>query len=216
MPHPTITALRSLVDTRFPVATRKPGGAVATGVAAIDNALGGGLPTGRLTEITSPHPGSGGQLLLCQLLLTMRAARQRVALVDAMDGFTPESVPDDALRHLVWVRPKGLSDALVATDVLVRDGNYGLVALDLRGIAERELQSTPKGVWHRLHRAAEDQPTAVLVQTTVGLVPAVLHRLELRSNVGLAGLRRTWTELLAGLTVETVRGRYRQAEELAG
>jgi len=213
--HPTITALRSLVDSRFPAAARKPGGGVATGVAAVDDALGGGLPAGRLTELVSPVAGSGGQLVFTQLLVTTRRERQRVALVDAADGFAPETLPDDALRHLVWVRPGKLSETLAAADVLVRDGNYAVVVLDLRGVARRELGRIPKTQWHRLHRAAESRPTAVLVQTPEALVPAVPWRLVLETPSGWEARRSPREQLLAQLTVQCTRG-HAPVEELAG
>lgn len=215
MSHPTITALRSLVDSRFPTSVRKAGCGVPTGVPAIDAALGGGLPPGKLTELVSELTGSGGQLALTRLLVTTRAARQRVALVDGADGFAPHSVPGDALRHLVWVRPVTLAETLAVADMLVRDGNYTVVVLDLRGIAARELLNTPKANWHRLQRAAESRPAAVLVQTTQGLVPAVPWRLALRTPQGLAARRMEREQLLAELTVETVRG-HANAEEMAG
>ena len=215
MPHPTITALRSLVDSRFPTSVRKAGGGLPTGVPPIDEALGGGLSPGRLTELVSERAGSGGQLALTRLLITTRGACQRVALVDAADGFAPECVPDDALRHLVWVRPRSLAETMAVTDVLVRDGNYAVIVVDLRGLAERELLDLPKAQWHRLQRAAESRPAAVLVQTPCGLVPAVPWRLTLKTAHGLALRRTTQEQLVAALTVEVGRGHVMH-EERAG
>jgi len=198
-----LAALRSLLSARFPEKTRRPGGAVGTGVPAIDAALGGGLPAGRLTELVSGAPSSGGQTVFTRLLISTRAARQRVALVDAADGFAPEAVPADALRHLVWVRSRSLGAALAAADVLVRDGNYAVIVLDLRGIAERALR---RAGWYRLHRAAEGGAAAVLVQTPCELVPAAPWRLILRVPQTLADAGVP-LELIAGrLEVQTTRG----------
>ena len=216
MPDPiTLSALRSLVAARFPAATRKHGSAVPTSVRGVDDALGGGWPAGRLTELVSEAPSSGGQLVLARLLITTRAARQRIALIDGADGFAPEAMPADALRHLVWVRARSLSEALAAADVLVRDGNYAAIVIDLRGIAERVLRRTPATEWHRLHRAAESRPAAVLVQTVFPLVPAVPWRLALREPQGLTRRRAPQGQLAAELKVETVRGHVR-LEELTG
>ena len=218
MAHPpTLSALRSLVAARFPTTARQHGAGIPTGVAALDEALGGGLPAGKLTELVSETASSGGQLVLTRLLLTTRAARQRVALVDGADGFAPEAVPTDALRHLVWVRAHNLDEALAAADVLARDGNYAVVVLDLRGIAERVLRRTPSPAWHRMHRAAENRPAAILVQTPFALVPAVPWRLTLRATASLAlgQRRRPQAELAAELTVELVRG-HAAVEEKAG
>jgi len=212
---PTLSALRSLVAARFPTASRKHLRCVPTGVTGLDDALGGGLPAGKLTELVSEGASSGGQLVLARLLEATRAARQRVALIDAADGFAPEAVATDALRHLVWVRAHNLDEALAAADVLVRDGNYAAVVLDLRGIAERVLRRTPSPLWHRMHRAAENRPAAILVQTPFALVPAVPWRLVLRASQGLDQRRRPQVELAAELTVEIVRGHV-TAEEKAG
>jgi hypothetical protein len=212
----TLAALRSLVAARFPTTVRKQGDGVPTGVAAIDAALGGGLPAGRLTELVSTGAGSGGQLVLARLLATTRAARQRVALVDAADAFAPETVPADALRHLVWVRARTLAEALTAADILVRDGNYAVLVLDLRGVAERSLRRTPAGAWHRLHRAAESRPAAVLVQTAFPLIPVVPWRLVLKNSPGLAARRQAQARLVAELAVEPVRGQGCLTEERAG
>jgi len=189
---------------------------VPTGVGGIDGALGGGLPAGQLTELISERPGCGGQLVLARLLATTRAARQRVALVDGGDGFTPDTVPADALRHLVWVRARKLEEALAAADVLARDGNYAAIVIDLRGLAESALRRTPASVWLRLRRAAESRPAAILVQTAFPLVPAVAWRLVLRTPQGFALRRKEQAALAAQLEVETVRGHASAPGEMAG
>jgi protein ImuA len=204
------------VSARFPAAERKPGGGVPTGVERIDGALGGGLPAGRLTELVSERAGCGGQLVVARLLATTRALRQRIALVDGADGFAPDAVPADALRHLVWVRARALPEALAAADVLVRDGNYAVVVIDLRGIAERALRGTPAAVWHRLHRAAESRPAAILVQTEFPLVPAVPWRLVLKTPQGLALRRKESAALAAQLAVGILRGHASASEEMTG
>jgi hypothetical protein len=208
--------LRSLLAARFPEKSRPSGCGVPSGVRAIDDALGGGLPGGRLTEVVSAKPSSGGQTMLAQLLVNTRITRQRVALVDAADGFVPESVPSDALRHLVWVRGQSAAQALAAADVLVRDGNFAVVILDVRGCDERELRRTPATGWYRLQRATEMSTVAVLVQTTCAIVPAVPARFVLRSVQAL-GSRRVARDILATqLVVEIARGQADAAEERTG
>ena len=184
-----VAALRSLLAARFPERTRKSSGMVATGVQSVDEALGGGLPAGRLTELVSASPGTGGQTVVAELLHATRIARQRIALIDAAQGFVAEQVPSDVLRHLVWVRAHGAGEAFAAADILVRDGNYAVVVLDLRGLAERALLKTSATVWHRLRSATDSSPTAVLVQTATPLVPAVAWRLTLGTPLPLAARR---------------------------
>ena len=216
----TLAALRSLLAARFPEKTRRAPGGVPTGIAAVDDALGGGLAAGRLTECVTAGPGSGGQLVLAGLLASTRGARQRLALVDGADGFAPEAVPADQLRHLVWVRCRGAAEALAAGDLLVRDGNYAVVALDLRGLPARVLRKQPAAVWYRLQRAAEGGAAAVLVLTPHPLVPAVPWRLILHPCLTLADAQRPRTDVAAGLAIEVGRSAGQpetgESEELAG
>jgi hypothetical protein len=184
------------------------------GAASVDAALGGGLASGRLTELVCA-PGAGGQTVLARLLASTRDARQRVALVDGADGFAPESLPGDMLRHLVWVRCRVPAEAFAAADIVVRDGNYAAVALDLRGCTERALRRTPSCVWYRLQRATEEGSVAVLVLTPCPIVPAVPWRLELAAPMALAAAGAPRDRLAAELSIRTDRSPH-QAEELAG
>ena len=212
----TLAELRTLVAARLPARARRPAGTIPTGVRAVDDALGGGLPAGQLTELVSAAPSSGGQTVLARLLHATRGARQRVALIDGADGFAPEAVPPDDLRHLVWVRAGGVGPALAAADLLVRDGNYAVVVLDLRGLGERALLQQPASVWHRLHHAAASSAPAVLVQTTLPLVAAVPWRLVLRDALPRSARPAAREELAAALAVEIARGHAPVLGELAG
>jgi hypothetical protein len=195
----TLHSLRQLLAERFPPAPRTRTGGLATGVPGVDRALGGGLPAGLLTELVSAAPSSGGQLVFTQALAAARAQRRRVALVDGADAFDPAAFAADDLRHLVWVRCRQLGLALAAAELLVRDGNFGLVALDLRGASRAEQRRLAAAAWYRLQRAAEQGEAAVLVQTTEPTVPAVAHRLLLEQSLPLAGQAQGRAELLAAL-----------------
>lgn len=207
MPRPSASAaeLRQILSVRFPERARRPSGIVPTGTAPIDRALGGGLARGRLTELVSAAPSSGGQLVLVQLLLATRAARERAALIDGADGFDPRAAPPDALRHLVWARCASPDQALAAADVLIRDGNYAAAVLDLRGLGARELRRLPAAAWYRLQRAAEGASAAVLVQTEFPLVPAAPWRLVLREPLSLGRAREARAALAGSLRVEVGR-----------
>lgn len=211
----TVAELQALLATRFPSKVRRTQGVVSCGVPAVDEALGGGLAIGRLTEIVSSAPGTGGQTLLAQLLRTTRAARQRVVLIDGANGFVAHEVPQDALRHLVWVRAHDVAEALAAADIVVRDGNYAVVMLDLRGLPERTLLKTSSSVWHRLRTATDDSPTAVMVQTTSPLVPAVPWRLRLTAMFPLTSHRLSRAQVVAAIGVEVLRGSLEREEKSA-
>jgi hypothetical protein len=189
---------------------------VSAAVRPVDDALGGGLPAGRLTELVSAVPSGGGQTVVARLLAATQAARQRIALVDGSDGFAPEAVPADLLRHLVWVRCRAPEQAFAAADILVRDGNYAAIVLDLRGCAERALRRTPAAVWYRLQRAAEGAAAAVLVQTQSAVVPAVPWRLILDAPLSLADAGAPREILADRLAVRTERRHAQAAGELAG
>jgi len=209
-------SLRQLVAARFPLRPRTPAALVPSGVRSIDEPLGGGLPAGRLTELVSGAPSSGGQSVLAALLLSTRSARRRVALVDGADGFDPRALPEDSLRHLVWARCADAEGALAAADILVRDVNYAALVLDLRGLRERALRQLPAAGWHRLQRAAEHGAAAVLVQTPFPLVPAVPLRLSLDSPLALATCRLARSDLIARMPASLVRGHAEETRELAG
>jgi hypothetical protein len=215
VPSETVSALRSLLAARFPERSRKPHGGVPASVAPVDEALGGGLPAGRLTELVSAVPSGGGQTVLASLLAATQAARQRIALVDGSDAFAPEAVPADMLRHLVWVRCSAPQQAFAVADILVRDGNYAVVVLDLRGCAERALRRTPASLWYRLQRAAECGSVAVLVQTQSPIVPAVPARLVLDRAIALADAGAERGDVAGRIGVRTERS-HPEIEELAG
>jgi hypothetical protein len=207
--------LRSLLAARFPERSRRPLGGVPAAVAPVDDALGGGLPAGRLTELVSAVPSSGGQTVLASLIAATQAARQRIALVDGSDAFAPGAVPGDMLRHLVWVRCRAPQEAFAVADILVRDGNYAVVVLDLRGCAERALRRSPASLWYRLQRAAEGGSVAVLVQTEFPVVPAVPARLVLGCSMSLADAGAERGDVAARIGVRTERS-HPEMEELAG
>ena len=207
-----LASLRHLIAGRFPAPPRPAGGVLPTGVPALDEAA-GGLPLGAVTELVAA-PGAGGQSVLARILGAARATRQRVALIDATDAFAPEAVEQDELRHLVWARARNVREAFAVADVLMRDGNFSSVILDIRDVPVRELKRTPKSNWHRFHRVAERQPAAVLVMSSFGVVPAVRWRLTLAAPWSLTELHRTREALACHLAVEAVRGPRR--EEMAG
>jgi hypothetical protein len=215
-PAQTVSALRSLIAARFPERTRRPHGGVPASVGPVDDALGGGLPAGRLTELVSAVPSGGGQTVVARLIAATRAARQRIALVDGSDAFAPDALPGDTLRHLVWVRCRVAEQAFAVADILVRDGNYAVVVLDLRGCAERVLRRTPASLWYRLQRAAEGGSVAVLVQTQSPLVPAVPMRLVLDRPLSLSDVGAEREDVAARMGVRTERSHPQEIEELAG
>lgn len=182
-PDPTRLAafdrLRRQHDARHAGGPSLPGtAALATELPGVDDALGGGLPRGALTELVFHAPSSGGQFVLLHLLQAARRVHRFLALVDGADGFDPRTIePHALLRHLLWVRGRGPAQALQAADLLARDTNFGLLALDLRGCDPRELRRLPPTIWYRLQRVVEPTDTVLVALTPCRLVPAARARL---------------------------------------
>lgn len=205
-----IVALRRVLAERFPAARQRTSRVLPTGVAAVDEALGGGLWSGTLTEFVSAVPSGGNQSTGSALLLSARRLRQRVAWVDAANAFDLEGFDDDALAHLVWIRCESLSECWRAADLMARDPNYAAVVVDVRGLPERPLLRTRDSIWTRLQRAAEYAETALLVLTSTSLVPNAANRLVFSASLADQALTTTTEILLTHVAVERQRQR-RQA-----
>ncbi len=206
-----IAALRQQLAARFPTAQRAPGRALATGIPAIDEPTGGGLPLSAVTEITCRASSCGAQLLLQQLLLLTRKERRRIALVDSSDSFDPGSCAPDSLTHLLWVRLTDTALALQAADLLARDANLGLVVLDLRHAPEADLRRIPAPQWYRLQRAIEPTDSALIVFTPRPSVASAQLRLELGQSFPPSAFNHERPSLIASLSPVVQRQRVHAA-----
>ena len=169
----------------------------------MDTALGGGLPHGGAVEIVCQ---SGGGLLLTVLLRSTLERRGLLALIDGTDSFDFAGVSKAALPRLLWVRGRSAARAVQAADLLLRDGNLGLIVMDLRSNEAREVAKVPASSWYRLQRVVEPSTTAFLVLTRQPLVSAARPRLRLDARFTLDACARRQTELMATLNVSFVRG----------
>ncbi|HUG10406.1 MAG TPA: hypothetical protein VMM36_05305 [Opitutaceae bacterium] len=206
----SVAALRQLVADRLPgpADSRRGAAALPTGVPALDEALGGGLASGALTEIVSAGAGSGGQFVQLCLLCAAAGLGRRAALVDGADAFDPQTAGAEALRALIWVRCGDAATAMQAADLLVRDANLGLVLLDLRGCPQSALRRTPATAWYRLQRAAEGTAAPVVVHTSQALVPSAACRVALTGRFGIDSCGRPRDALSAEVEVELLRARW--------
>ena len=118
---------------------------LATGLPVLDEALGGGLPRGRVTELAGARSG-GRTGLACAIAAGATRAGETIAGVDVDDALDPETADAAgvALARTLWVRPRSAADALRATDILLRAGGFGLVVLDLGdGASSRRAVTQP-------------------------------------------------------------------------
>jgi hypothetical protein len=183
-----IIDLRNLLADRFPPPFTPPVLRLATGLPAIDDAIGGGLPQSAITELSSPQVSAGSALLLYALLQNAQRAGNFLALVDGRDSFDPQPVGNRRLRNLLWVRCTKALDAIKAADLLLRDGNFPLVVLDLVLNASAELRKIPQTSWYRLQRLVETAPIAFLVLTRASIISSAQLKLSLDNAWTLADL----------------------------
>ena len=185
-----ILDLRNLLAERFPQpAPPTEQQHVATGVATLDAATEGGLPKGGITELITPHWSAGSALLIYRLLETARDGRYFVALIDGRDSFDPQSAGETLLHNLLWVRCRQSHEAVKAADLLLRDGNFPLVILDLVLNAAEELRKIPQTTWYRLQRLVEPLPTAFLVLTRRSMIGSAQLKLVLENRWHLCDLQ---------------------------
>ena len=139
-----------------------------TGLAALDDVLGGGWPLGTLSELagdglpraTVARRSSGRTSVLYASVAAAQRRGEAVALVDvggSLDAPAAQRAGIE-LSRLLWVRANDRQH-LSAADLLVTAGGFGLVAVDLADCPLR----VPAATWLRLARGAERQSTVVLL-----------------------------------------------------
>lgn len=195
---------------------------VPSGIESVDARLGGGLPRGAISEVTGPCSSGRTGLVLAALARLTRAS-EIAAYVDATDCLDPRSAEQAGvlLERLLWVRcgdpgtlrrdpgARSLSpadEAWSATNLVVSAGGFGLIAVDLGGLSDRQLGDWQRRTWTRLRQAVEGTPAALVVlaaKHVAGSVADVV--LELRRE------RTEWDGLLGGIGIraEIVRDRVR-------
>src|SRR5689334_10703256 len=162
--------LRNLLAGRFPQSPLPAATRLRTGVPLLDEAAGGGLPKNAITELISPHLSAGSASLVARLVETAHRDRYFVALVDGCDSFDPEPLGNARLQSLLWVRCRKAADAIKAADLLLRDGNFPLVIVDLVLNPREETRKIPQTSWYRLQRLVEAVPTVCLVLTRQSMI----------------------------------------------
>jgi hypothetical protein len=162
---------------------RTPRGVVPTGLPSLDTLLPeGGLPRGRVVEWTGAR-SSGKTTLLRATFARLRASGESVAVIDpARTLYAPDWTGLIPGEGRFWViRPPDAKEAAWCTDLILRSGAFGGVALlstvdGGTGPAGRE-SLLRRSVTVRLQRLAEE---ASAVFVTVGSVPLAALRLSFR------------------------------------
>jgi hypothetical protein len=183
-----IIDLKKLLAERFPAAPVSRSTRLQTGLAFFDHAIDGGLPKSAITEVISPQMSAGSASLIHALLQSAQLDRYVIALVDGRDSFDPCLLANSCLRHLLWVRCTKALEAVKAADLLLRDGNFPLVIVDLVLNAPEELRKIPQTSWYRLQRLVESVPTPCLVLNRQSLVSSAQLKIVLENSWSLKNL----------------------------
>jgi len=195
MPFFLMAASAEIIDLRKLLAERFPHPAVSrttrlfTGLPFLDQS-GGGLPRGAITELISPRTDAGSASLIHALIDSGYRDNYFLALIDGRDSFDPCGLDNTLLRHLFWVRCSKAFEAIKAADLLLRDGNFPLVIVDLVLNAPEELRKIRQTTWYRLQRLVELIPTACLVLTRYEMVGSTQLKLILENSWTLETLEK--------------------------
>ncbi len=157
--------------------------AISAGAKTIDIALGGGYIPGRMTEIVEPQPSRGAQSLIHHTIIQARKNLQYVALIDAANQFDPQSENMINLQSLLWVRTPKTTDAIKACDILIRDGNFPLLILDLRTQLSHRKNLIRPNEWYRIQRTCEQSRIAFVAFTHQSTIPCAHFRLQLSQSL---------------------------------
>jgi hypothetical protein len=183
----------------------------ATGLPDVDALLGGGVPCGRLSEVTGP-PSSGRTSFALALLAETTRRGELAVVVDAADAFDPASAQaaGAVLARVLWARARRTSEALRGAEHALRARGFPLVLLDLGDApASRALGGA---TWPRLARAAAASAAALVVvsgQRCAG--PWSEVALEMRAERAHFDEAGGAPPLLTGLDVRVVLARSRSA-----
>jgi hypothetical protein len=167
----------------------RDGGYLATGLSALDAALGGGFPLAAVSEIIS-EPGHGGDWLALRAML---AADGVCAVLDHDGSFHPPGAAalGMELSRLLVVREGRRKEALWALERLAREPGLRVVLAMLPGLTDTMLR--------RLQLAAEGSGQALLL----------LHGAEDASRASWGALRlRVRGEGGPRMLVEVLRARH--------
>lgn len=174
-----ISSLKSMSEISSPfglsVDTLAQAEMFPTGIEELNQLLGGGIPRGKLTEV-SGEVSSGKTGLLFSILKQVTGVGEIAAYVDAFDAFDPEYAKNAGvdLASLLWVRCRGdrnqsarsCEKALKAADVLVQAGGMGVVVLDMElspFSRDTKAVKVPLHSWFRLQRAVKGTHTILVV-----------------------------------------------------
>ncbi len=126
-PALTLASLRTQLDVVV-AGGRKAGAPWTTGIPALDHALGGGVPRGRITEVVGAL-GAGKTSLVHRIMTRVLHSGGWVAWIDARRTLAPAPLANVGERVVV-IRPHDTKRSAWTADLLLRSGVFALVVLD--------------------------------------------------------------------------------------
>jgi hypothetical protein len=166
--------LRAQIEAKLPSAfrtyTRAYGGCIPTGISAIDSLV-QGVPLHALTEICGSNVASSGKTSVLVSLLAQVSQDHCCALIDASDSFDPETGYAAGINfaRTLWVRCgkvktklRPLEQAFKFADILLQNGSFKLIVVDVSAFAESVVRRIPLSTWFRFSRVVEKLSTALV------------------------------------------------------
>ena len=137
---------------------------IPTTLPAFDALLGGGLPRGKMVELTGRR-ASGRFSIVMSALAAATSMGEAAVLIDLGDHLDPQIAEANGvdLRRLLWIRPPTLKQAVMSAEMITATG-FQLVVLDT-GLHPMRGRRVPDASWVRLGRSAEAHGAAMLVST---------------------------------------------------
>lgn len=182
---------------------------IPTTLAPFDTLLGGGLPRGKMVELTGRR-AAGRFSIVLSALAAATSMGEAAVLIDLGDHLDPQIAEANGvdLRRLLWIRPHTLKQAVMSAEMITATG-FQLVALDT-GLHPMRGRRVPDAAWVRLGRSAEAHGAAMLISTpypltgtaSVGVVVAG------RSRAKWLGRGRS-PRVLAGIAVDLTLEKHR-------
>ena len=201
---PRVEQIRSEIERRIPGAFKVYGPSKRNWVPAGNSVEQEQIPRGGLIEICARERSAGTATVLRRLAAAITRRGAFCAVIDAGDSFDPTgaALAGVELERLLWVRCQRqagagktltpLEQAFKAADILIQNGGFELIAVDLASVPEPALRKVPLTTWFRFARVAEKTECALVFFCTY---PAA--RSCATFTLHLAGNGATWSHATA-------------------
>jgi RecA/RadA recombinase len=170
-------------DVRLGTAHPEPIPRLPTGLAALDETLGGGLPRGRVIELSGP-PGTGRTALACAIAAHATRTGETIAWIDPEDALDPAAAATAGvvLERTLWVRPRSVADAHRAAAIVLGAGGFGLVVVDLTAGVQRMAPAARPQPRALAHAAERSRTPLVVLAPSAGSGSNAALVLEVRAR----------------------------------